>query len=227
MKKFLLLICIISISIVTKAEVSGIVLDVNGEPLIGVSVRISNKDKGTITDLDGMFRLDITEGESLEFSYVGYRSITLLATTSMRVTMQEDTKVLDEVVVVGYGTQKRSDLTGSVVSVKAEDMTSMPTSSVAEMLRGQAAGVMVTQNSSRPGGGSDIVIRGKKSLTGGNAPLYIVDGTPVDNIDDFNAQDIESVEVLKDASAQAIYGARASNGVILVRLNVVQTARCR
>ena len=216
MKKIFFLICIISISIVTKAEVSGIVLDVNGEPLIGVSVRISNMDKGTITDLDGMFRLDITEGESLEFSYVGYRSITLLATTSMRVTMQEDTKVLDEVVVVGYGTQKRSDLTGSVVSVKAEDMTSMPTSSVAEMLRGQAAGVMVTQNSSRPGGGSDIVIRGKKSLTGGNAPLYIVDGTPVDNIDDFNAQDIESVEVLKDASAQAIYGARASNGVILV-----------
>ena len=136
MKKILILICIISISIVTKAEVSGIVLDVNGEPLIGVSVRISNMDKGTITDLDGMFRLDITEGESLEFSYVGYRSITLLATTSMRVTMQEDTKVLDEVVVVGYGTQKRSDLTGSVGSVKAEDMTSMPTSSVADMLRG-------------------------------------------------------------------------------------------
>lgn len=216
MKKYIFLLFIVFFSVVSKAEVSGLVRDANGEPLIGVSVRVTNSEKGTITDLDGLFRLDVAEGDPLEFSYVGYRTVTMPAAASMSVTMQEDTKVLDEVVVVGYGTQKRSDLTGSVVSVKAEDMTSMPTSSVAEMLRGQAAGVMVTQNSSRPGGGSDIVIRGKKSLTGGNAPLYIVDGTPVDNIDDFNAQDIESVEVLKDASAQAIYGARASNGVILV-----------
>lgn len=130
--------------------------------------------------------------------------------------MIEDVKMLEELVVVGYGTQKKSDLTGSVVSVKAEDMNAVPTTSVAEMLRGQAAGVVVTQSSSRPGGTSDILIRGKRSLTGGNAPLFIVDGVPVNNIDDFNSQDILSVEVLKDASSQSIYGARASNGVILV-----------
>ena len=110
----------------------------------------------------------------------------------------------------------KSDLTGSVASVSADDLNAVPTSSVAEMLRGQAAGVVVSQNSARPGGTSDIVIRGKKSINGSNAPLYIVDGAPVDNIDDLNAQDIQSLEILKDASSQSIYGARASNGVILI-----------
>lgn len=199
------------------ADVTGVVRDEQGEPLIGVSVVLEGTTQGTITDFDGQFVLSAQEGQTLEISYMGYRTERVkVGKGALTVVLSEDTKALDEVVVVGYGTQKRSDLTGSVVSVKAEDMNAVPTSSVAEMLRGQAAGVVVTQNSARPGGQSDIVIRGKKSLTGGNAPLYIVDGTPVDNIDDFNAQDIESIEVLKDASAQAIYGARASNGVILV-----------
>lgn len=199
------------------ADVTGVVRDEQGEPLIGVSVVLEGTTQGTITDFDGQFVLSAQEGQTLEISYMGYRTERVkVGKGVLTVVLSEDTKALDEVVVVGYGTQKRSDLTGSVVSVKAEDMNAVPTSSVAEMLRGQAAGVVVTQNSARPGGQSDIVIRGKKSLTGGNAPLYIVDGTPVDNIDDFNAQDIESIEVLKDASAQAIYGARASNGVILV-----------
>lgn len=199
------------------ANIRGRVVDVNGDPLIGVSVRVVGTSTGTITDIDGAYALDAKKGDKVEYSYVGYRTQTIAADREViDIRMEEDNRILDEVVVVGYGTQKRSDLTGSVVSVKAEDMVAVPTSSVAEMLRGQAAGVSVTQNSARPGGGSDIVIRGKKSLTGGNAPLYIVDGTPVDNIDDFNAQDIASVEILKDASAQAIYGARASNGVILV-----------
>ena len=199
------------------ADVTGVVRDEQGEPLIGVSVVLEGTTQGTITDFDGQFVLSAQEGQILEISYMGYRTERVkVGKGALTVVLSEDTKALDEVVVVGYGTQKRSDLTGSVVSVKAEDMNAVPTFSVAEMLRGQAAGVVVTQNSARPGGQSDIVIRGKKSLTGGNAPLYIVDGTPVDNIDDFNAQDIESIEVLKDASAQAIYGARASNGVILV-----------
>lgn len=217
MKKIFLALVGVFLSSLLWADISGVVRDEQGEPLIGVSVLIEGTTQGTITDFDGNFTLNAQEGQTLEVSYMGYRTEHVrVSGSSLAVVLREDTKTLDEVVVVGYGTQKRSDLTGSVASVKADDVNAVPTSSVAEMLRGQAAGVVVTQNSARPGGQSDIVIRGKKSLTGGNAPLYIVDGTPVDNIDDFNAQDIESVEVLKDAAAQAIYGARASNGVILV-----------
>lgn len=217
MKKIFLALVGVFLSSLLWADISGVVRDEQGEPLIGVSVLIEGTTQGTITDFDGNFTLNAQEGQTLEVSYMGYRTEHVrVSGSSLAVVLREDTKTLDEVVVVGYGTQKRSDLTGSVASVKADDVNAVPTSSVAEMLRGQAAGVVVTQNSARPGGQSDIVIRGKKSLTGGNAPLYIVDGTPVDNIDDFNSQDIESVEVLKDAAAQAIYGARASNGVILV-----------
>ena len=200
-------------------SVSGTVKDVGGDPMIGVSVVLKGTVVGTITNFDGKYTIEATSNRDvLEFSYIGYesKSESVDNKTVIDVVMLEDTKMLDELVVVGYGTQKKSDLTGSVVSVKADDMNAIPTSSVAEMLRGQAAGVVVTQNSARPGGGSDIVIRGKKSLTGGNAPLFIVDGVPVSNIDDFNSQDILSVEVLKDASSQSIYGARASNGVILI-----------
>ena len=217
MKKIFLALVGVFLSSLLWADISGVVRDEQGEPLIGVSVLIEGTTQGTITDFDGNFTLNAQEGQTLEVSYMGYRTEHVrVSGSSLAVVLREDIKTLDEVVVVGYGTQKRSDLTGSVASVKADDVNAVPTSSVAEMLRGQAAGVVVTQNSARPGGQSDIVIRGKKSLTGGNAPLYIVDGTPVDNIDDFNSQDIESVEVLKDAAAQAIYGARASNGVILV-----------
>lgn len=203
-------------SLALQAQVSGVVVDPNGEPMIGVSVIQQGTSSGAITDWDGHFTLDVAPGTMLQFSYVGYKTLTMKATSVMKVSLEEDVEIIDEVVVVGYGTQKKSDLTGSVVSVKAEDMNAIPTTSIAEMLRGQAAGVYVTQSSARPGGSSDIVIRGKKSLTGGNAPLYVVDGAPVDNIDDLNAQDIQSVEILKDASSQSIYGARASNGVILV-----------
>lgn len=217
MKKIFLALVGVFLSSLLWADITGVVRDEQGEPLIGVSVLIEGTTQGTITDFDGNFTLNAQDGQTLEVSYMGYRTEHVrVSGSSLAVVLREDTKTLDEVVVVGYGTQKRSDLTGSVASVKADDVNAVPTSSVAEMLRGQAAGVVVTQNSARPGGQSDIVIRGKKSLTGGNAPLYIVDGTPVDNIDDFNSQDIESVEVLKDAAAQAIYGARASNGVILV-----------
>lgn len=202
-----------------KRTVSGIVKESNGSPLIGVSVVIKGTTTGTITNLEGRYSVETASGKDvLVFTYMGYNTISeqVGTRTVVNVIMSEDTKALDELVVVGYGTQRKSDLTGSVVSVKAEAMNAIPTSSVAEMLRGKAAGVVITQNSNRPGGGSDILIRGKKSLTGGNAPLFIVDGVPVSNIDDFNSQDIASVEVLKDASSQSIYGARASNGVILI-----------
>ena len=216
MKKTLLFISFLFYSFVAWSQVNGVVTDADGEPLVGVSVLQEGTKAGTITDMDGHFSLDVPVGVKLQFSYMGFKTLSLKSSASMRVRMQEDTQLIEEVVVVGYGTQKKSDLTGSVASVSADDLNAVPTSSVAEMLRGQAAGVVVSQNSARPGGTSDIVIRGKKSLNGGNAPLYIVDGAPVDNIDDLNAQDIQSIEILKDASSQSIYGARASNGVILV-----------
>ncbi len=200
-------------------SLTGTIKDSKGETLIGVSVVLKGLATGTITDIDGKFFLPNVEAKDVVvFSYVGFqeKQITVGTQDVVNVTLYEDNKLLSDIIVVGYGTQKKSDLTGSVVSVKADDMNAVPTSSVAEMLRGQAAGIVVTQNSARPGGGSDILIRGKKSLTGGNSPLFIVDGVPVTNIDDFNSQDIQSVEVLKDASSQAIYGARASNGVILI-----------
>ena len=180
---------------------------------------VKGTTKGTITDVDGQYSIEVaSDRDVLEFSFIGYEMIAKQVDNEsvINIVMHEDIKMLEELVVVGYGTQRKSDLTGSVVSVKAEDMNATPTTSVAEMLRGQAAGVVVTQTSARPGGTSDILIRGKRSLTGGNTPLFIVDGVPVNNIDDFNSQDILSVEVLKDASSQSIYGARASNGVILV-----------
>lgn len=202
-----------------KTTISGSVKDENGEPLIGVSVIIKGTTRGTISNSNGQYSIEsASPKDALLFTYIGYdsHSESIGNRKIINVTMSENNKLLDEVVVVGYGTQKKSDLTGSVVSVKADAMNAIPTTSIAEMLRGQAAGVVITQNSSRPGGGSDILIRGKKSLTGSSAPLFIVDGVPVSNVDDFNAQDIESVEVLKDASSQSIYGARASNGVILI-----------
>lgn len=216
MKKTVLFFACLFLSLVVWSQVSGVVMDADGEPLVGVSVLQEGTKTGTITDIDGHFSLDVPIGAKLQFSYMGYKTHTTKAAAAMKIHLLEDTQLIEEVVVVGYGTQRKSDLTGSVASVSAEDLNATPTSSVAEMLRGQAAGVVVTENSMRPGGSSDIVIRGKKSINGGNAPLYIVDGAPVDNIDDLNAQDIQSLEILKDASSQSIYGARASNGVILI-----------
>jgi TonB-linked SusC/RagA family outer membrane protein len=206
-------------AVLTAQQITGTVTDKNGESMVGVNVVIQGTSTGTITDIDGHFIVKSGNPKDvLVFSYLGYTKqvVAVGNKKTINVVMEENTRSLDELVVVGYGTQKKSDLTGSVVSVKADEMNAIPTTSVAEMLRGQAAGVVVTQNSARPGGGSDIIIRGAKSLTGGNAPLYIVDGVPVSNIDDYNSQDILSLEILKDAASEAIYGARASNGVILI-----------
>ena len=222
---FLSLLFLANVSVVLSQQVlTGTIVDKNGESMIGVSVLVKGTTVGTISDVNGKFSIKVGKtNDVLVFSYVGYinQSLAVGNQKNIRVIMEEKSKDLEEVIVVGYGTQKKSDLTGSVVTVRADEMNSVPTTSVAEMLRGQAAGLVVTQNSDRPGGGSDIVIRGNKTLpingnTSGNAPLFIVDGVPVTNIDDYNSQDILSVEVLKDASSEAIYGARASNGVILV-----------
>lgn len=215
---FLFSLCLTT-SLSAQGIVSGIVKDAAGETIIGATIGIKGSNTGTITDIEGRFSLSTHSAQDvLVVSYIGFetRHLTLGDKRTFNIVLRESSKNLDEIIVVGYGTQKKSDLTGSIVSVKADEMNAIPTTSVAEMLRGQGAGIVITQSSARPGGSSDIVIRGKRSINGGNDPLFIVDGVPVTNIDDFNAQDILSVEVLKDASAQSIYGARASNGVILV-----------
>lgn len=217
----LLLFVTFSYAQTEKLVVSGTVTDSKGMTLPGVSI-ITNSKTSTTSDLEGNFALTILNSQAtLKFSYVGFISQTISVGTNktINVTLQEDKKELEEVVVVGYGTQRKKDVTGAITSVKVKDMLAVPTTSVAEMLRGRVAGVQVTIGSSRPGSGSDILIRGKRSLSGGNAPLFVVDGSPVTDIDDLNANDIKSVEVLKDASSQAIYGARASAGVILVTTN--------
>lgn len=200
-------------------KVTGTVSDVNG-PLIGVNVMVKGTATGTITDFDGNYSLEIPQNAILVFKYVGYNSVEKAAGSSsiLNVKMTEDTQQLDEVVVVGYGIQRKSDLTGSVTSIKADELNSFPSSNVGDMLRGKAAGISVTATSGRPGSAPDILIRGKRSLTGGNDPLYVIDGVPVDGegFANLNNADIKSIEVLKDAAAQAIYGARAANGVILV-----------
>lgn len=205
--------------------VKGIVTGQNdGEPLIGVSVVVKGSNMGTVTGPDGDYIIDARTGQTLEFRYIGFITKTVKITSStMDVSMSEDFQNLDEVVVVGYGTMKRSDLTGSVSSVTDQDIKKTVSVSLDQALQGRAAGVAVTQNSGAPGGGISVSIRGTNSLNG-NEPLYVVDGIPISGdigdhtnaLSNINPADIVSMEVLKDASASAIYGSRASNGVILI-----------
>ena len=199
-------------------SVSGIVVDENGEPLAGASVVIEDTTTGALTDVNGKYSIKVQPGKALVYSFIGYKSSTELVRNSrtINVTLNPDTKVLDEVVVVGYGTMKRSDLTGSVSSVNAKALENFKTASVFNALGGMVAGVNVTSTDGTPGAGFDVKIRGVGTVTGDSSPLYIVDGFEVDNINYLANQDIQSIEVLKDASASAIYGARAANGVVLV-----------
>lgn len=203
--------------------ITGKITDSENVPLIGASaiVTMAGKPYGAITDLDGKFSLELPvapTNESIVFSFIGFKDIQMPVggQKHFEISMTEDFLMLDKVVVVGYGTQRRSDVTGAIASVTSETLNTTPTTSVGEMLRGAAAGVHVSLGSAEPGGSSSVLIRGRRSLSGDNAPLYIVDGVPMTSIDDINSNDIESMEILKDASSQSIYGARAANGVILI-----------
>ncbi|MFT5167488.1 MAG: TonB-linked SusC/RagA family outer membrane protein, partial [Saprospiraceae bacterium] len=190
------------------------------ESLIGVNIIIKGTTTGTATDIDGNYTIEnVSESDVLVFSYTGYteQEVVVGDQTVIIVTMQESAVALAEVTVVGYGTKKKSNVVGAVTSVNLEEATALPTTNVAEMLRGRAAGVQVNLADARPGGSSNIVIRGNVSVApNGNSPLIIVDGLPFDNLNDVAPDDIASIEILKDAASTAIYGSRASNGVILV-----------
>ena len=216
---FTLLTLILTISIYAQnTTLKGVIVDETDTPLIGATVQVKGTSTGSITDFDGNYTIKANKGAVITFSYIGYKTqeIKFTGQPTVNIKMVPDNQTLDEVVVVGYGTMKRSDLTGSVASIAAKDVEGFKTSSVAGALGGQIAGVQITSTDGTPGAGFSINIRGVGTLTGDSSPLYIVDGFEVDDIDYLSNSDIESIEILKDASSSAIYGARAANGVVLI-----------
>lgn len=201
-----------------KHTVSGVVVDESGEPMIGVSVIQEGTTTGIATDFDGRYTLTVPAGATLNFSYIGYKSQSVKVgnQTTIDITMQPDTEVLDDVVVIGYGTVKKNDLTGAVSSVSSETLNSKGAPSAIEALQGATPGVNIVKSTGRANGSYDVQIRGKSSINSSTTPLYIVDGVMCGDIDFLNPQDIERIDVLKDASSTAIYGSRATAGVIMV-----------
>ncbi len=237
--KLILLCVLLSVQVTTFAQqikLTGKVKDSHGDLLIGVTVKVVGQQIGTVTDFDGVYTLEVDPESKLEFSYIGMkkRFFDVKGRTTLNVVLHEDSELIEEVVVVGYGTMKKSDLSGSVASIKSEDLTVGNPSDLAQGLNGRIAGVNVMQNDGSPGGGMSINIRGANSFTTSSQPLYILDGIPfesssipssdanVGNIQQdnplsmINPNDIESIEVLKDASATAIYGSRGANGVVII-----------
>ncbi len=206
--------------LLAQISVSGNVVDQDGQPIPGVTILDDNdKAKGTVTDFDGNFTISVPSDGSLNVSFIGYESQTIPVSgqTNISIILEEGVSALDEVIITGYGSQvKKSDLTGSIASVSSEDFENQPLIRVDQALQARAAGVAVTQTSGAPGAGYKIRIRGANSITGNNNPLYVVDGLVIGNINNINASDISSMEVLKDASATAIYGNRGANGVVLI-----------
>ena len=214
---FFALFLLCSTAMLAQNKVTGTVLDAAGEPLIGVSVLEAGTNNGVVTDVNGKFTLSVKSGAKLNVSYVGYTSQTVNARNGMSVTLQEDNKLLNEVVVVGYGTMRRKDVTSSITTVRSEDLNKGVFTDPASMLQGKVAGLVVTTNGD-PNGGPSITLRGASSLREGAAmqPYYVIDGIPGVDISMVAPDDIESIDVLRDATATAIYGSKAANGVIII-----------
>ena len=217
---FLALMALCTSGAWAQKQVSGTVVDAAGESIIGASVMVKGTTTGTVTDFDGKFVLqNVPENGSVVISYVGYRTqtISIAGKSQLSVTLEEDKQLLDEVVVVGYGVQRKSDVTGALTRVGEKELNAKPVSNAFEALQGKAAGVDVT-TSERPGTVGSITIRGNRSISASSAPLYVVDGVPLQagGIETINPRDIESIDILKDASSTAIYGSRGANGVVLV-----------
>lgn len=223
------------VSVLEEVAISGKITDENNEGLPGATILVKGTVNGTTSDVDGNYKLTATEGSTLIISFVGYKSteVTVGVQSVIDVQLDLNASELDEVVVVGYGTQRKRDLVGAISSVKSEELVMSSTASIGHALKGKVAGLQIRQNSAQPGGGLDILIRGAASINASNQPLIVIDGFPITDLqqpgsgnqydggtqsifNSFNPNDIESVEVLKDASATSIYGARAANGVILI-----------
>lgn len=203
-----------------KIRVTGVVLDESGEPIIGASVMLKNSSKGTITDANGNFSLDgVQAGQNILITYIGFlpENIKIASAKSLSVTLRENAQDLEEVIVVGYGAQRKADVTGATAHVSTQDLTAMPVKDALQGMQGKVAGVDI-QNSQRPGEVGNIQVRGVRSLNADQGPLYVVDGMILQNggIENINPQDIESIDVLKDAASTSVYGSRGANGVILV-----------
>lgn len=196
-------------------KVTGHVVDATGEPMIGVTIKEKGSSRGVVTDLDGNFVIQVSRGSTIQVSYVGYSTMDLKAAPKMKIVLKEDSKVLDDVVVVGYGIQKKSSVTGAISQVKAEDMENRTITNAKSALQGKTAGVQVIGNTSSPGSSPTVRIRGFSSNVSSN-PLYVVDGVRLSDISGIDPNDIASMEILKDAASAAIYGAEAGNGVVLI-----------
>lgn len=217
-KRLLILLCLLPVHLWAQdRQVTGTVTDESQMPLPGVSVQVKDAPLGTVTNFDGHYSLRVPDDAILVYSFMGFttQEVPIGNRSNIDITLSEDVSALDEVVVVGYGTVRRRDLTGSVSQVKGEELTAFPTPDPMMALQGRAAGVQISQNTGAPDGDYTIRIRGVNSILGNNSPLFIVDGIPFDSYA-LNSHDIESIEILKDASATAIYGSRGANGVILV-----------
>ena len=229
LKSFFAAVLLAAVSVVgfaqTKLTVRGKVTDPTGAPVAGASVIVVGTVNGTSADGDGNFTLtQVASDAVLSASFIGYTSVeeAVSGRSVVNIILSEDSEILEEIVVVGYGQMKKSDLTGSVASVKTEGITNVPANSIESLMQGRIAGVQITNNSQEPGASSVVRVRGNSSVNGSNAPLLVVDNFPfgdAGNLSQINPQDIVSMEVLKDASASAIYGSRGANGVILITTN--------
>ena len=207
---------VMPLSVTQQQGVRGHIVDENGEPLIGVTVRAIGTNAGTVTDIDGNFHLNVAAGTKIQLSYTGYKTTTIQTKNGQQtIQMEVDAVGLDDVVVIGYGTVKKRDLTGAVASVKNEDVVISPTNNVMEALQGKIAGFDITKPSGEIGSGVELLLRGSRSIYGDNQPLFIIDGLP-GSYESISPNDIESVDVLKDASATAIYGSAGANGVVII-----------
>jgi len=222
MKRALFLVVAMSLYGITIAQtktITGVVKETTGDPIIGVSVVVKGTTIATITNFEGIFSLQVpTSATTLVFSYVGMKKLELpVASGKMNVVMEQVSNELNELVVIGYGTVRKSDLTGAVSSVNSKTVTEKGVTNIVSAMQGSVAGVQITQNSSRAGAAFDVIIRGQNSVSGTYSPLYVVDGVITSSIDFLNPQDIEKVDILKDASSTAIYGSRGSHGVVIVQ----------
>ena len=220
LRAFVIFICLILCSVFRASaqgfEANGVVLDKDGLSVIGATVMVDGTSNGTITDMDGKFFINVpNEKTMLKISYIGYESVTIAAAKNMKIVLSSEAQELEEVVVVGYGVVKKSDLTSSIATLKEEDIKKNVGANFVSAMQGKVAGVQITNSSGAPGSTPNVIIRGVTTQNG-SSPLYVVDGIPGVNINSINQNDIKSIEILKDAASTSIYGARGSNGIILI-----------